>query len=167
MNLLRFVGLFLANLLAAVLGTAVIESAIPPHSGLGALFVKDSVVAFALGYFVYRLLKSATGKWVWIAGLCWFGERALGLWLDQSTVRTMTGNHGVAIPVLDWINYGVPFLRTALYSLGAFLSSRIGRPVPLDPQPALSDHDSNAHPTPPADVRDALRADSTQGMDRP
>jgi hypothetical protein len=132
MKLLRIAGLFLADLFAAVMGTAVLGSAIPFRSNLGVLVAKEFVVAFALGYFGYRLLKSSTAKWVWVAGFGWFAWRAIGLWLNQRAVRTMTGSYALAIPPSDWILYGTTLGRTIVYSAGAFLSSRVGRTPPLD-----------------------------------
>jgi hypothetical protein len=162
---LRIGGLFLANLFAAVMGTAIVESAIPFRSNLGLLLTKEFVVAFALGYFGYRLLKSSTAKWVWLAGFGWFASRAIALWLNQSAVRTMTGSYALAIPSSDWILYGTTFSRTVFYSAGALLPSRVSRTPPLDAEGAPSDHDSNAHAAPPSDVHDPLRADSSQRMD--
>jgi hypothetical protein len=51
MKQLRIAGLFLANLFAAVMGTAIMESAIPFLSNLGLLLAREFVVAFVLGYF--------------------------------------------------------------------------------------------------------------------
>jgi hypothetical protein len=171
---LRIAGLFLANLFAAVVGTAVIEAGISfgisnPKT-IGLLVAKDLIVAFALGYFSYFKLKSATAKWVWVAGLCWFGQRAIGLWLDQGTVRRLTGNHdmapsGLLWPTADaqsfsnWITYTIPFIRTVFYSAGAFCCSIFTNPPLLDADPALSDHNSNAHPAPSSDVRELIRPD--------
>jgi hypothetical protein len=156
MKLLRIAGLFLANLFAAVFGTAVMESGIAlkifhPKTLNGSLLAEEftsSIVAFVLGFFGYRFLKSATAKWVWIAGLCWFGQRVLGLWLDQSAVRTLTGDHGIAIWGLPWSHprpddslglsiwtgFTLPFLRTMFYSGAAFCCSRLGgkKSPPLD-----------------------------------
>jgi hypothetical protein len=78
------------NLLAAVIGTAIIEA---PLTG----FVRPSrvaavkadlltiTVAFGLGYFVYRRWSPSPSKWVWLAGLFWFGQR---------TLLTLDGQHG-------------------------------------------------------------------------
>jgi hypothetical protein len=156
---LRIAGLFLVNLLVAVYGTALMETGIGPEifhpktlrSSLLAEEFISSIVAFALGYFGYRFLKSSAAEWVWVAGLCWFGQRALGLWLDQGVVRTLNGNHGIAIwglpwsdPKPDplslsiWIGYTLPFLRTVLYSAGAFCWARLGAaklPAPFSKSP--------------------------------
>jgi hypothetical protein len=125
MKLLRIAGLFLANLFAAVMGTAIMESAMPFRSNLGMLLAKEFVVASVLGYFGYRLLRSSTAKWVWLAGLGWFASRAIALWLNQSALRTMTGSYALAIPPSDWILYGTTLARTVFYSAGAFVSSRL------------------------------------------
>jgi len=163
MKLLRIAGLFIANLFGAVMGTAIVESAIPFRSNPGLLLAKEVIVASVLGYFGYRLLKSSTAKWVWLAGFGWFASRAIVLWLNQSAVRTMTGSYALAIPPWDWILYGTTFARTVFYSAGALLSSPVGTP-PLDAEGAPSDHDSNADAAPPFDVHDPPRADSAQRM---
>jgi hypothetical protein len=165
MKLLRIAGLFLANLFAAVMGTAIMESAIPFRSNLALLVAKEFVVAFVLGYFGYRLLKSSTAKWVWLAGLGWFASRAIALWLNQSAVRTMTGSYALAISPQDWILYGTTFARSVFYSAGALLSARVGRTPPLDAERASSDDVSNAHPSPPPDMRDPLRTNPSQAVD--
>jgi hypothetical protein len=46
MKLLRIGGLFLANLFAAVMGTAIMVSAIPFRSNFALLVAKEFVVAF-------------------------------------------------------------------------------------------------------------------------
>jgi hypothetical protein len=141
---LRITGLFLANLFAAVVGTSMMDSGIVlyvlrPKTWKGALLAEElvsAVVAFGLGYFAYRTLKSATAKWVWVVGFCWFSQRILSLWLDQRMVRALTGNHGIALWGLPWgdasldprgfeiwISYSLPFVRTVFYSAGAFFCS--------------------------------------------
>lgn len=142
MEPLRLAGLFLANLFAAVVGTSVLTALTPVRSTFSVLLASEFVAAFAVGYLGYLILKSDTAKWVWIAGLLWFGQRAVALWMNQSTVRAITGSHGTfpllhpgpdAQSVSDWITYTLIFLRTIFYSVGAFLCSRFARPAPLDP----------------------------------
>jgi hypothetical protein len=121
------------NLLAAVIGTAIIEA---PLTG----FVRPSrvaavkadlltiTVAFGLGYFVYRRWSPSPSKWVWLAGLFWFGQR---------TLLTLDGQHGRVFWELaghdfvvdshtfeNWSGYTLPFLRTIFYSMGALWCSR-------------------------------------------
>lgn len=167
---LNVTGLFLANLIAAVAGPPIITAFIPVPPTLSLILSKEFVVTFALGYLSYLIWKSTTAKWVWIAGLCWFGQRAVVLWTNQSAVRAMTGSHG-AFPLLypgpdpqsssDWITYTLVFLRTVFYAGGALLCSRFGGTATLDAEQALSDHESDAHTTPSPGVRDSVRPDAS------
>jgi hypothetical protein len=42
----------------------------------------DALAAFGLGYSVCRWCRSSTAKWVWVAGLCWFAQRAIRFWWE-------------------------------------------------------------------------------------
>jgi hypothetical protein len=97
----------------------------------------SAAAAFGLGYFVYRRWKSASSKWVWLAGVCWCAGGAL---------LTLDGNHGTVfwtapnVLLLDfntndgyslsslenWTGYILPLLRTVFYSIGAFCCSHLG-----------------------------------------
>src|ERR1700733_16140101 len=82
---LRIAGLFLANLFAAVVGTAIMDSGIVFHvlhkydwqTKLLAEDLVSAMFAFALGYLGFSKLKSGSAKWVWVVGVCWFGRRLL------------------------------------------------------------------------------------------
>jgi hypothetical protein len=86
--------MFLGNLLTAVVGTSIIDTPLVGYIRPAKLTIRSmaltedflsAVVAFGLGYFVYRRWKSASSKWVWLAGLCWFAWGAL---------LTLDGKHG-------------------------------------------------------------------------
>jgi hypothetical protein len=143
---LQAVWVFLANLLTAAVGTAIIATPLAVDIRSTKLTIRTMVLredllsaaaAFGLGYFVYRRWKPASSKWVWLAGLCWFAWGAL---------LTVDGNHGTIlwkppnVSFLDfnmnnlyslsslenWIGYMLPFLWTIFYSTGAFCCSRVG-----------------------------------------
>ena len=81
----RAVGVYLLNLLAAVIGTKVVEDPFDHFVHFSdrtsaAILKADfltSTVAFGLGYFVYRRWQPASARWAWVAGACWFGLGAL------------------------------------------------------------------------------------------
>jgi hypothetical protein len=143
---LRVGGIFLVNLLIAVVGTAIIDTAGGDlrHARLTirTLALTEDLLSaaavFGLGYFVYRRWKPASSRWVWLAGLGWFAWGAL---------LTLDGKHGTVlleaspnVSVLDfnindlysrgslenWTGYMLPLLRTIFYSTGAFCCSRFG-----------------------------------------
>ena len=59
----RAVGMFVGNLVTAIIGTAVVVSELYHETILGAL------VTFALGYLVYYKWRPTSSKWVFVAGL--------------------------------------------------------------------------------------------------
>jgi hypothetical protein len=138
----RASGVFVLNILVAAIGTAIVEAPFynfPYHSAPTAVVKEDvlsAVAAFGLGYFVYVRFRSDLAKWVWLGGLCWFGQRALlMLWRRGSSESGMLGiNCGSDVQSCDnWLGYTIPFLRTAFYSVGAWCSSRKYRKERADP----------------------------------
>jgi hypothetical protein len=136
-------GLFLLNCAVALLGTAMLASGFRiawDSKAITASLLKETIVdgavAFGLGYFVYRRWQWASSRWVWLAGLAWFGQRVIGFYIEQH--GPLNALHG-SIPVfgemsgsrcasdsrscIDWIVYTLAFLRTAFYSAGAFFCS--------------------------------------------
>ncbi len=77
-------------------------------------------------------------KWVWVAGLCWFAQRAARFWLEQRAFSVMMSGHtvywemsgfgcGVDIESCrDWALYTLQLLRTGFYSVGALCCSYMG-----------------------------------------
>ena len=136
---IRLVGLFVFNCLIALGGTAIISSEIRfnPHD-TGTFAVKEdiaeSIVALAVGYFVYRIQKYGPPKWVWVVGLCWWSQRALRFWFHQhGPLGAMNGAasvfwdmSGAGCPLdrqscKDWTGYTILSLRLCFYSVGAWL----------------------------------------------
>jgi hypothetical protein len=130
---LRAVGVFLGNLLTAMLTTAILtteaSSIFNPKPDRMLLFDDcfSAIVSFGLGYFIYRKWRFASAKFVWIVGACLFGLRA---------THVVIGYHGTLfaevfgrvsdIPnVEDWSSFTIPLVRTSFYSIGAFSCSRI------------------------------------------
>jgi len=137
---LRLVGLFALNCLIAIGGTAVITSEIHfnQHELQTYAFkvdIADSVGALALGYFVYRRWQYSAAKWIWVAGFCWWNQRALALWLQHhgQLAAAVYGSRsvfwdmsGAGCPFdrqscIDWMLYTTLSLRVCFYSAGAWL----------------------------------------------
>jgi hypothetical protein len=143
----RVTGVFLVNLVNASIISGILASPLM-HFGRDSIhtaILRDELInalaAFGLGYFVYRTWRSAESKWVWIAGLCWFGQRAIRFWYEQRTFSVIHVYQGPSIywemsgsgcefnyqSCSDFMVYTIPFLRTIFYSLGAFCCWSIGR----------------------------------------
>jgi hypothetical protein len=127
---------WLLNLVVALFCTAVVETLLSrlfhPHSITDVLvrtYTLSAVIAFVLGFFVYRQWKSSTAKWVGLGGVCWF---VLGTFLSvgrDSVWDRMSGtacDYGLqAIGCRNWFAFTLPTLRTVLYSVGAWLCWRL------------------------------------------
>jgi hypothetical protein len=187
---LRVVGLFLANLLAACVGTAIMDNGLTnqvfhPRTYGGRLIAEDFVsacVAFCLGCLAFYIQKSDTAKWIWLPTIAWFTYGVVRLWLDHRAVRLLTGDHRLVLAGLPWsdteatksdfefwVQFTLPFVRTIFYSLGAFFCARLKREfviAGLDPTPALSDDDPHADP-PRSDVREPFCPATAEDLDRP
>jgi hypothetical protein len=98
----------------------------------------DALAAFGLGYSVYRWWKTPSAKWVWVAGLCWFAQRAIRFWWRQRTFSVLGGGHSIYWEMSgfgcdferescrDWALYTLQLLRTVFYSVGALSCSYAG-----------------------------------------
>jgi hypothetical protein len=80
-RILRRCAAFLANLLAAFLGTAVLESFVIPllklfaHSAASTVireWICSITLSALIGVSVERRRKTQTARWVWVAGVLWF-----------------------------------------------------------------------------------------------
>jgi hypothetical protein len=133
----RAVGFYLLNLVVAVIGTKVVEDPFDRfvHFSertsvvvLKADFL-TSIVAFALGYLVYRRWQPASAGWAWVAGACWFGLGALHiLGGRQGTMLWEISRSPFPLDInsfVNWSKFTVPLLRTIFYSAGAFCCSHI------------------------------------------
>jgi hypothetical protein len=145
----RVAAWFLLNSVLAILGTVVLASPfehamtlIPQPQLIMREEILNGVTSFGLGYFAYRTWKSASSKWIWVAGLCWFAQRAFRFWLEQrSSASVLYQGHTVywqmsgagcgfdATSCRDWADYTLQFLRTAFYSAGALCCPRLGGSV--------------------------------------
>lgn len=145
-KLARVAGMFLLNLLQAILGTTILELPLyglfrwkTPEAFFLREYVLSAAVSFAIGYLVYHHWQSASSKWLWLAGLAWLGLGAFLIMTSASVLdgagRTiyedMSGISCVSDPrstrCANYFNYTVPSLRVVWFSLGALCCARIKR----------------------------------------
>jgi hypothetical protein len=132
---LRAVGVFLGNLVNAIVGIAMVNSVIynifPWVISWGRRLLLDDFLSaffsFVLGYIVYYKWKPASAKYVWLVGACAFGLRLTHLLVGAhgTLFAEMYGNVHDLPNFKDWYGFTVPLVRTGFYSAGAFCCSRI------------------------------------------
>jgi len=80
---IRVTGLFLLNLLIAVVGPLMADFALHIHwsRSFGTAMLQEGLItspaAFVLGFSIYRLWRLEVAKWLWLAGICWGVPRIL------------------------------------------------------------------------------------------
>lgn len=130
---LRFFGLLLLNVLVAVIGTAILEAtigkAIPAHT-VAAVFWKETIVsiicASLIGFGMWRTWRSEAAKWTWVLALLWFAFGALAL-AGRGVFGPLWVRSGadVASEMRSFFAFTLPLIRTAAYSVGAYISSLV------------------------------------------
>jgi hypothetical protein len=147
---LRSFAMFLVDTLAAVIGTAILDTTfykmIPVHSIAGVIrkeWILSILCASFIGFFMYRTWKSDTSKWTWTLPTMWliFGcfvalgsthehsvlsgsSSALGsFWAQLSGTECDGGLH--ASGCSNFFVFTIPFIRALSYSAGALVSSRL------------------------------------------
>jgi len=146
---LRAAGIFILDLLGAVLVPAILESTIwrilPVHTALGIVVKQwcfDVTVAAFMGFMMYRSWRSATSKWAWILPALWFAFRALPYAAHEQGVLSASGGFwahfsGASCAAQmsncpDFLVFSVPLIRSVAYSASAWLASRILKPLALN-----------------------------------
>jgi hypothetical protein len=143
MKWVRIAANVLLDLLIALIGTAIIGAEIHIHAyDLDRVLViediRSAAIAFVLGFVFYYFRRTPTSRWLWVAGVIWFAQRAVAYWNSQHLVRVVThSGHSIYWEMSgfnydprsfnDWAFYTLPTLRTVFYSLGAFLCSELFR----------------------------------------
>ena len=146
---LRFCGALILHTIVALLGTAVLETAIGKafraHS-LAAVLWKEWILSLLcagfIGFFMWRTWRAAAAMWVWVLPGIWFGLRFVlalfashspsvlvggGLW-DQFSGTTCDGGLR-ALGCRNFYVFTIPFVRGVAYSVGAVLSSWVNKPA--------------------------------------
>jgi hypothetical protein len=137
----RSVGLFVLNCALAAFVSGIVISPIRYHQRTFEAFLVESglvesIIAFGVGYFVYRRWQWSQAKWVWVAGVCWFSQRAVLFWLSQhGPLSAIHGSHSVfwemsgkgcsfnAESCHDRWDYTLPCLRAIFYSIRSWFCS--------------------------------------------
>lgn len=129
---LRFFGLLSLNVFVAVIGTAVLDTAvtraIPPYT-MGAVFAKEIalsiICASLIGFGMWRMWRSEPARWTWVIPSLWFiwGLLAVagrGIWgpLWGSSASSLG-----AAEMRSFFLFTVPLIRAVAYSAGAYISS--------------------------------------------
>ena len=134
MRVLKFSGLLLINLVVAVIGTAILDTAvrraIPSHS-VAAIVWKELffsiVCAGLIGFGMWRTWRSSAAKWTWVLAAVWFLFCYLTI-AGQGAVWGRLFGLGSesdlnAPDVRSFFLFTVPLVRAVAYSVGAYLSS--------------------------------------------
>ena len=135
---------YLLNLLVAILGTELLQSMIVRYATLPPTFqvvrteyLCSVLIPFGLGLSAYYTWQSSSAKWLWVAGVFWFGRGAILFWLEQRELVLAELRHpmiwemsgtGCAVyepSCVDFIAYTIPLVRTVLYSMGALCCSLV------------------------------------------
>lgn len=135
---LKFCGALLSNLLVAIIGTAILGTGfrrvIPPYT-VSAIVRKEifvSIVCAAfLGFFMWRIWRSAAAKWVWILTALWFVFGYLATAGSTNVWGRFPGlSSGNVLGVPDartFFAFTIPLIRAISYSIGACISALVYR----------------------------------------
>ena len=139
----KFVLFILVNVIIALLGAAISETAIGslfhPHSLSGVLWKEYALsvgCAAFLGFAVRRVWKTSAANWTWILPSLWFLLRFIPALIatgDQSVLAHNVGTayqfsglgcaNGMALECRNFFVFTLPFLRAVAYSVAAGLSA--------------------------------------------
>lgn len=131
---LKFCGFLLVNLVVAVIGTAILDSAlwrvIPSHSVAAIVwkeFIFSIVCAAFIGFGMWRTWRSSAAKWTWVLPAVWFAFGYLTIAGHGDVWGRLSGfGSGSVLTAPDVRSFGlftVPLVRAISYSVGAYLSS--------------------------------------------
>ncbi len=133
---LKFFGLLLVNIVVAVIGTAILTTAIGKafhgHSLAAILWKEWSLsigCAAVIGFGMWRTWRSHVAQWTWALPAVWFGVKFIlavgkGPLLFQFSGEACV--EGVRpIGCINWFVFTIPFIRSVFYSLGAYVSSLV------------------------------------------
>jgi hypothetical protein len=131
---LKFVGLLLINLAAAVIGTAILDTEvrgmIPSHT-IAAIVWKEIILSIVcaafIGFFMWRRWRSTAAKWIWVLAVPWFVFGYLVTARSANVLGRLSGfSSGSVLSAPDvrtFFIFTIPFIRAISYSLGAYISS--------------------------------------------
>jgi hypothetical protein len=132
---LKFGGLLVINVVVALIGPAILETAIgrvfPAHSLVTVLWkewILSITCAASIGFWMWHMWRSDAAKWTWVLPAVWFGVKFL--------LAIGSGEVGFQFSGTGWVNgnrlarwnfllFTIPFVRGFAYSLGAYLASLV------------------------------------------
>src|SRR5438094_2019628 len=145
---LKFFGLLAINLVVALIGTAILDTAfgkVFPARSLLVLLWKEWILNIAcaafFGFVMWRAWRSAAAKWMWVLPAMWFVLRFLptllgrgsqsvlasgSIWSQFSGADCETGIQ--ALGCRNFFVFTIPLIRGISYSVGAFFSSLASQP---------------------------------------
>ncbi len=141
MRVLKFSGLLLVNLVVAVIGTAILDTAfqgaISSHS-VAAMVWKELffsiVCAGFIGFGMWRTWRNSAAKWIWVLPAVWFVFGFLTIAGHGDVWGRLSGFGSESVlsapDVRSFFLFTVPLVRTVAYSVGAYVSSLL-YPVPV------------------------------------
>jgi len=130
LSALKFLGLLLANIVVAVIGTAILTTeigkAFHAHS-LGAVLWKEWSLsigcAAVIGFGMWRTWRNRVAHWTWVLPTLWFGVKFI-LAIGKGSLFQFSGEACVdgvrPIGCINWYAFTMPFIRSVFYSLGAY-----------------------------------------------
>ncbi len=131
---LKVFGLLLVNIVVAVIGTAILDTAIGKtfhaHS-LDAILWKEWSLsigcAAVIGFGMWRTWRSDVAQWTWVLPAVWFGIKFILAIGKGSLLFQFSGKACVdgvrPIGCINFLVFTIPFIRGVFYSLGAYASS--------------------------------------------
>lgn len=131
---LKFCGLLLVNLAIAVVGTAILDTAVRrmiPTSTVAAIVWKEIILsivcAAVIGFFIWRTWRSSAAKWTGIPAALWFAVGYLSIAGSENVWGRLSGfSSGSVLTAPDvrtFFAFTVPLIRAISYSVGASVSS--------------------------------------------
>lgn len=131
---LKFTGLLLVNIIVAIIGTAIVVTAVRaaiPSNTIAALVWKESILsvicAGLIGFGMWRTWRDSAAKWTWVLPTAWF---VVGYMVTSGKIfgrrsSFESSRHFGASEVRDFFTFAVPLIRCMAYSVAAYISSRI------------------------------------------
>ncbi|HEY6350396.1 MAG TPA: hypothetical protein VI636_13395 [Candidatus Angelobacter sp.] len=138
-RILRGCAGLLANILGAVIGVGILKTLSSPlvklftHSRVSIVlteWIGSIVFAALLGVSVQRKWRTRSAQWVWIPALLWFLCGFILFFSRDNPLLTFSGIaciHGRGFSCVPYTVFTIILVRSAVYSLGAFLSARSSR----------------------------------------
>jgi hypothetical protein len=134
LSALKFFGLLVVNIIVAVIGTAILTTAIGKafhgHS-LGAILWKEWSLSIGcaaiIGFGMWRTWRSHVAQWTWVLPAVWFGVKFI-LAIGKGPLLFQFSGEACAegvrpIGCINFFVFTIPFIRSVFYSLGAYASS--------------------------------------------